>query len=207
MLTLTLSGVAILVILMGIGGFFGWFRGIRAFLTVAVASTIAYLACANNGIMMISTLNRIYANSPRLVAFLGGNDPCKADLLGPLIPGEPESPLSFRIGLFLILIVVSLFVNPRFRWYRRMPDDKNESLSRVLGVFTGVYIVLLWIGGAVAFWKEFLASGNALGDQVRQLLEVLPDVNPALPSLMGLYFMMLLVVVVFNLNKVWRAIG
>ncbi|MCG8347851.1 MAG: hypothetical protein MI924_08745, partial [Chloroflexales bacterium] len=138
-LIVPLSGFAILLIFMGIGGYVGYLRGFRALLTITLVSIIAYLTCVRGGDELVAVINRLYVNAPRLAAFAVGNDPNAVAPLDTLIVGF-QVPLFFRIVLFFALVAFGWFFNARPGWYSANPNTGAEPLARILGVLTGAFI-------------------------------------------------------------------
>lgn len=203
--SLQLSGLVILLILIGIGAYIGWLRGIRAILTVALFSVIAYLICVQGGELLVGIVNRFYQNGPKLAAFAIGRDPSTAPALDPLITPNFTIPLFFRFVLFVVLVASGWFFNARPKWYKSQPDLKNEPLSKVLGAFVGGFTALIWVSAATAFWIDLLNSGGGFGGPIANVLYAIPDVTAFVPALITIFFLLLVVIIAFNLPKLWKA--
>jgi hypothetical protein len=198
--TLSLSGFALLVILMAVGGYAGYQSGIRNILTVALWSIIAYITCVQGGNFIVDLINRFWQNGPRLVAFAIGNDPASAARLDPLIEPGFQVPLFFRFVAFIALILFGFFFNRKAAW----KGPPKEPLAKPLGLFVGALIALLWTNAAVVFWDEFQANGGGFGGPLANILNTLPNVSLLLPSLIAVFFLILIILVVFYFPKVWK---
>ncbi|MBC8077625.1 MAG: hypothetical protein H7Y32_16235 [Chloroflexales bacterium] len=200
---LQLSGVAILVIAVAIGAWLGWNRGLRAILTIALISVLAYVICVQGGDLLVATVNRFYQNGPKLAAFAAGRDPSSVAPLPPLIEGGFRIPLVFRFVLFISLIVFAWFFRKTPSWYR--PNvDKLEPLARPLGAIVGGFTALVWTSAATAFWVEFVNSGGGFDGLLGDVLFAIPDITPYMPALITVFFLLLGVLVVFLLPRLFR---
>jgi len=61
-ITLSVSGFALLVIFMAVGGYGGYQSGIRNILTIALWSIIAYVTCVQGGNALVDLVNRFWEN-------------------------------------------------------------------------------------------------------------------------------------------------
>jgi hypothetical protein len=204
-LTLTLSGFVVLFFLIALGAVVGWVRGIRSILTVALFSVIAYLICVEGGEFLVGTINRFYQNGPRLATFALGRDPSTAPVLDPLIDPAFSIPLFFRFIFFLVLVGFGIFFNRSPKWYAPSPNVKAEPLSQVLGAFVGGFTALLWVSAFTSFWVDWVNSGGGFGGVLGSLLLALPDVTVFMPSLITIFFLLMIVIILFNLPKLWKA--
>ncbi|MCG8348801.1 MAG: hypothetical protein MI924_13605, partial [Chloroflexales bacterium] len=204
-LSLPLSGFAVLLIFMAIGGYIGYLRGLRALLTITIITIIAYLICVRGGDQIVTVINRFYTNFPKLIAFAAGRNPAEIPLLNPIISGGVQASLFFRLVLFFALVAFGWFFNARPQWYSDSPDDAAEPLARTLGVFTGAFIALLWSNALTVFWQDFVVIGGGFGGPVANILNILPDVSLLVPSLITLFFLVIALIILFNLPKVWRS--
>src|SRR5690606_5319793 len=105
-LTLNLSGVALLVIFMGLGAYWGYNQGLRNILTPALWTIIAYILTVQGGTFIVDLINRFWQNGPALVAFALGQDPGTAPTLDPLITPGFQIPLFFRFLTFVALVLL-----------------------------------------------------------------------------------------------------
>jgi hypothetical protein len=205
-ITVSLSGFGILLVLMAIGAYAGYQQGLRNILTVALWTILAYILTVQGGDFIVEVINRIWVNGPRLVAFLINNDPNSAPALDPLIATDFQVPLFFRFVAFIALVLVGTFFNNRSSW-RGQP---KEALARPLGLFVGALIMLLWTNALVVFWSEFVFEGGTLAGPASPLatvLNTLPDISVFMPSLIAIFFLILLILIVFNFPKVWKPEG
>ena len=180
-------------------------RGIRAILTVAIVSVIAYLLCVRGGNSLVDTVNRFYQNGPRLFAFAVGRDPETAPVLDPLINPGFTIPLFFRFALFIALIAFAWFFNKRPKWYAAQPNVKNEPLSQALGAFVGGFTALVLVSAFTSFWVELLNNGGGFGGPIAAILLALPDIAIYIPALITIFVILLVVIILFNLPKLWKA--
>jgi hypothetical protein len=203
-ITLSLSGFALLVILMAIGAYAGYQSGVRNILTIALWSIIAYITCVQGGNFLVDLINRFWQNGPRLAAFAIGNNPDAALRLDPLIEPGFQVPLFFRFVAFIALVLLGFFFNRKAAW---KGSATKEPLGQPLGLFVGGLIALVWTNATVVFWEEFQANGGSLGGPIAPIatiLDTLPDVSLLLPSLIAVFFLILILVVLFYFPKVWK---
>lgn len=199
-LTINLSGVALLVIFMALGAYWGYNQGLRNILTQALWTIIAYIVTVQGGTFVVDIINRFWQNGPRLVAFALGQSPSEAPALDPLIDPNFQIPLFFRVLTFLALVFLGFFFNRKAAW----KGPPKEALARPLGLFIGALIVLLWSNSAVVFWQEFVAGGGGFGGPLATLLNTLPNVSVLMPSLIAIFFLILIILMLFNFPKVWK---
>jgi hypothetical protein len=200
-ITLSLSGFALLVIFMAIGGYGGYQSGIRNLLTIALWSIAAYITCVQGGNFLVDLINRFWQNGPRLVAFAIGNAPDTTPRLDPLIDPNFQVPLFFRVVAFIVLVMFGFFFNRKAAW--KGPASK-EPLGKPLGLFVGALVALIWTNATVVFWGEFQAGGGGGGGPVANILNTIPDVSVFLPSLIAVFFLILIILVLFYFPKVWK---
>lgn len=199
-LQLELSGFAILLIFMAVGGYAGYQQGMRNILTVAIWTIAAYVLCVQGGTFLIDVINRFWSNGPRLFAFLIGNNPNTVAPLDPLIEPGFQIPLFFRVVLFIALILTGYFFNRKSAW----KGPPKEPLAKPLGLFVGGLIALLWTNAAVVFWNEFVNTGGGFGGPIATILNTLPDVSPLMIPLIVIFVMILVILIAFNFPKVWK---
>jgi hypothetical protein len=202
-LTINLSGVALLVIIMAIGAYWGYNQGLRNILTQALWTIIAYITTVQGGTLIVDIINRFWQNGPRLVAFAIGQNPSEAPALDPLITPGFQIPLFFRVLTFLALVFLGFFFNRSAAW----KGPPKEALARPLGLFVGALILLLWTNAAVVFWQEYVNGGGTLPAEVAGVLNVLPNVSVLMPSLIAIFFLILIILMVFNFPKIWKPEG
>jgi len=201
-ITLTLTGVTLLLIVLAIGGYWGFQQGFRNMLTVTIWTIAAYILTVQGGDFVIGVINRLWQNGPALIAFLLGQDPDLAPRLDPLIGPTLQIPLFFRVVTFVALVFLGFFFNKTAAW-RGNPSPK-EPLAQPLGLFVGALVVLLWSNAAVNFWTEYREAGGATVDPLDRFLNALPDVRAFIPSLITIFFLILIILVVVNFPKVWK---
>lgn len=195
--TFNLTGASILLIILVVGGYIGWVRGLRAILTVSFMSILGYILTVRGGGIVIEIINRFYSNLPRFAAFLIGRDPDTVPPLDPLISPDFQAPLFFRFVMFVVFVVIGFAFNTKSQWY----SQKKERLSPLLGMFTGSLTALIWIDGLATFAREAGGIGGFIGN----LLAAIPDFSFFIPALLTVFFIALFVIILFNLPKVWKA--
>lgn len=199
---LQLSGVAILVIAVAIGAWIGWNRGLRAVLTLALVSVIAYIICVQGGDLVVATVNRFYQNGPKLAAFAAGRDPSSVSPLPALIEPGFRIPLVFRFALFISLVTFGWFFRKGPWWYRGN-IDRGEPLARPLGAVVSGFTALVLVGAFTAFWVELVNSGGGFNGLLAEILFAIPDITPYMPSLIAVFFIVLGVLVLFLLPRLF----
>ncbi|NJN17168.1 MAG: hypothetical protein HC822_13270 [Oscillochloris sp.] len=199
-ITVSLSGAALLVILMAIGGYSGYQQGLRNILTIALWTILAYLLTVQGGTFLVDVINRFWSNGPRLVGFLIGQNVNEIAPLEPLISPNLQIPLFFRVLAFIALTMLGFFFNKKAAW----KGPPKEPLARPLGLFVGALIALLWSNAAVVFWNQYQATGGILGGPIASFLNTLPNISEYMPSLIAVFFLILFVLMLFNFPKVWK---
>ncbi len=198
-----LSGPGIMLIMMALGAYWGFQQGFRNLVTIALWTIIAYILTVQSNNFVVEVINRVWENGPKLAAFAVGQDPALAPILDPLISPDFQIPLFFRVISFAVMVLLGFFFAPRSTW-RGAP---NEPLSKPLGLFVGALIILLWINALVVFWSNFQDGGGNLGGPIAEVLNLLPNVSQLMPSLIAIFFLIIIVLLVFNFPKVWQAGG
>lgn len=196
-LTLQLSGFALLIIFMAIGGYIGWTRGLRIILTPAFMTIVAYVLTVRGGDIIVDIVNRFWVNGPKLAAFAVGRDPDTVPPLDPLIATDFQVPLFFRFTFFVALVAFGLAFNKKSQWY----GPRKEQFSPLLGLFTGALTALLWTDALATFVRQAGGLGGPLGN----VFGIIPDVGVFIPSLITIFFLILGLIILFNLPKVWKA--
>jgi hypothetical protein len=202
-ITLSLSGVALLFVIMVIGAYTGYQQGLRNLLTVAFWTILAYLLTVQGGNFIVNLINRFWVNGPRLVSFLIGNDPDTAPVLDPVIRSDFQIPLFFRVLAFFVLVLLGVYFNGKAAWKGAAKDP----VARALGLFVGTLIALLWANAAVVFWDEYTFNGGTFGGPLTPLaifLTTLPNVSVLIPSLIAAFFLMIIALIAVNFPKVWK---
>ncbi|MCU0494859.1 MAG: hypothetical protein MUD01_25005 [Chloroflexaceae bacterium] len=201
--TLTVSGIVILVFLVLLGGYIGYENGIRAMLTVALGTIIAYLVGVRGGEIVSSTINRFWSNGQRIVGFATGNPNWQQiPATGPLIPPDLSFEPVVRGFLFIAIVVIAIVVNSRFPWYSASPAG-YEKWAKPLGALTGGLITLLWTSAAVVFYGLYVAAGNELFNPLNQLLRVIPDLDVINLWAIALFVLVLLWVMVVKTPRIF----
>ncbi|PDW01302.1 hypothetical protein [Candidatus Chloroploca asiatica] len=195
-----LDSARLLLILLALGGYWGFQQGFRNMITITLWTIIAYLTTVQGGNIVVEILNRFWVNGPRLAAFALGRPVTEAPALDALITTDFQVPLFFRIVMFTVLVLLGFFFDRAATW-RGAP---REPLAKPLGFFAGVLVLQLWTNAAVVFWETFREQGGTLGGPVAQVLNTLPNVSNFLTSLIVIFFLVLMVLIVFNFPKVWK---
>lgn len=202
-ITLSLSGFGLLVILMAIGAYWGYQQGFRNLITVAIWTIVGYILTVQGGTIVVDIINRFWQNGPKLVAFAIGQNPNSVAALDPVIDPGFQIPLFFRFIAFIALVLLGFFFDRKASW----KGQPNEPLAKPLGLFVGALIVLLWTNAAVVFWEQFVAGGGGFGGPLAQLLNALPNVSVFMPSLIAVFFLIIIVLIAFNFPRVWQTGG
>ncbi len=197
-MTITLEGWTLLILLMAIGGYVGWRRGIREFLTITLVSALAYLILVIGANPIISYVNNLYINIPKLLEIFMGGNPDTVAAWQPL--GIAEGlPLAVRVVLFVALVILAFIFNQRPTWY----SAKASPQSKQLGIFTGALTALIWTSTFTTFWQEAASQGNQLPDPFGTVSS-LPDVTSVAPWLIILLFLIVVASIFMNLPKLWK---
>lgn len=195
--------MALLFVLMAVGSYTGYQQGLRNLLTVAFWTILGYLLTVQGGNFVVDLINRFWTNGPRLAAFLIGNDPNALQPLDPLIRSDFQIPLFFRFLAFVVLVMLGFYFNGKAAW----KGAPKAPVARVLGLFVGALITLLWVNAAVVFWDEFTFNGGTFGGPLTPLaifLSTLPNVSVLVPSLIAAFFLMIVALIAVNFPKVWK---
>jgi hypothetical protein len=191
----------LLLFVLAVGGLIGWYRGVRALISISLMSVVAYPLFVRGGEQLQAVVNRILNLVPLFVQALTGVGTGFAlptlniNLgLGPL--------LSLLMFFFLAVFIPWLLDRLGFPgWYSNAPANNSE---RYVGTAAGLLLAGLFASAAVAFTQDFIAAGvqpvAALGAFIGTALIILPDIGffPVF-GLLGL----LLVMLVFNLPRIW----
>jgi hypothetical protein len=184
-LSLQVSGALLLFVILFIGGYIGWWRGFRAFLTVTLVSAFAYILFVDGGSQLLVIINNIWSNIPRLIALFTGNDPVATPAWPPLIPaGGFQIPLTVRVLLFLVSLALAGRFN-RQPWYG---TNVKEPYAREVGIFTGALTALIWVSAATLFWVEYVNQEGAIQgllSWLNPILGIIPDVSAFVLPLIG----------------------
>ncbi len=198
-----LSGPGLLLILMALGAYWGYLEGFRNLITIALWTIIGYITTVQGDNILVDVLNRFWQNAPRIGAFSLGRDPNAIAQLDPLIQPDLQIPLFFRFVAFIVLVLLGFFFNQDKRSTWR--GEAKEPLAKPLGLFVGALIVLLWTNAIVVFWNVYGQSDfGGFGGPLADVLNILPDVSVLMPSLIAIFFMIIIVLIAFNFPRVWQ---
>lgn len=181
---------------------FGWTRGFRYILSIAIFTTIGYLLTVQGGDFVVGLVNRFYTNGPRLFAFALGRDPSTVDPLPALIPDNFQAPLLLRVLVFVALVAVG--IGYAWPWEGKpLNGFQGQRPMRILGALAGLYIAVLGISAVSTFWEE---TGRALGlpELLVTALNGLPNYASIVPSVIAAFLILLLVVIILRFNRVWK---
>jgi len=198
MVSFQIPGLLLMVLLVAYGAYFGWHRGIRSFLTVAMVSALAYLVLVSGGEQILDYMNRLYSRLPKIVVLVMGGDPASVSNF-PLIEIPWDIPAVVRGVLFVVAVSVAWFFNKRPAWYADKPMD---TLHRQFGLYSGVTTALTWISAATVFWNQSGVVPDQTPEAPQGLMQGLnsffvnmPDVTQVVPVLI----LVLLVIIVASI--------
>lgn len=83
------------------------------------------------------------------------------------------------------------------------PNDKAQNM-RLLGLLAGLYIGVLGISAASSFWEAAPKSLNQ-GGLISSALTGLPNYASVIPSMIGAFLILLIVIILLRFNRVWKA--
>jgi hypothetical protein len=194
------SSIVTYAILIGLAAL-GWRNGFRYMLSIALFMTIGYLLTVQGGDLVVNLVNRFYTNGPKLFAFALGRDFTAVETLPPLIPDNFQAPLLLRVLVFIALLAVG--VGYAWPWETTLkPTDKAQAM-RILGLLTGLYIGVLGISAISTFWAAAPETLNQ-GGLISSALNGLPNYGPIVPSVIGAFFILLIVIVILRFDRVFR---
>ena len=118
-----------------------------------------------------------------------------------LIPDKFQAPLLLRVLVFGALLAVG--IGYAWPWETTLkPTDKARPL-RILGLLTGLYVGVLGISAIREFWSaapETLNQPNLL----TTALNGLPSYQAIVPSVIGAFFVLLVVVILLRFDRIFR---
>ncbi len=194
------SSIVTYAILIGLGAL-GWRNGFRYMLSIAIFITIGYTLTVQAGNYVVTLLNRFYTNLPKLFAFALGRDFTSVETLPPLIPDNFQAPLLLRVLVFIALLAVG--IGYAWPWESVLkPTDKAQSM-RVLGLILGLYVGVLGISAISAFWAAAPESLNQ-PNLLTAILNGLPNYQPIVPSMIGAFIVLLIVIILLRFDRIFR---
>lgn len=179
----------------------GWARGFRYMLSIAIFLTIGYLLTVQGGNFVVGLVNRFYSNGPKLLAFAIGRDPSTVNALPPLIPDNFQAPLLLRVLVFVALVAVG--IGYAWPWETKLAPGQKAQTMRILGLLTGLYIGVLGISAIKTFWIDAPESLNQ-GGLISTTLNGLPDFAAIVSSVIGAFFILLIVIIILRFDRVFR---
>lgn len=195
------SSIVTYAILIGLAAL-GWRKGFRYMLSIAVFITIGYLLTVQGGNYVVGLLNRFYTNFPKLIAFAVGRDFNTVDTLPPLIPDNFQAPLLLRVLVFVALLAVGIAYAWPWEGAPLKPNDKAQNM-RLLGLLAGLYVGVLGVSAASAFWAAAPETLNQ-GGLFSSALNGLPNYGAVIPSMIGAFLILIIVIVLLRFNRVWK---
>jgi len=178
----------------------GWRNGFRYMLSIALFITIAYLLTVQGGNFVVGLVNRFYSNGPKLFAFALGRDPSTVEALPPLIPDNFQAPLLLRV---LEVALLAVGIGYAWPWETKLTPGQKAQSMRILGLLTGLYIGVLGISAIKLFWIDAPESLNQ-GGLISTTLNGLPDFAAIVPSVIGAFFILLIVIIILRFDRIFR---
>jgi hypothetical protein len=205
MITIDLSGSLVTnALLIGLA-IFGFSRGFRYMVSIALFQTLAYLITVQGGNIVVGVINRVYSSSPKLAAFALGRDPASVDALGPIIPDNFQSPLLLRFLVFVALLAVG--IGYAWPWEGTpLKGFQGERPLRILGALTGLYIAVLGISALATFWNDSGAAVN-FPEPLTAALNSLPDFLPIIPSAIAAFAILISIILLLRFPLLLRPAG
>ncbi len=205
-LSLPINGLALLIILMLVGGVVGWNRGVRAMISLALFGIVAYPIFVRGGDQVLNLVNPFWVNLPRLLAIFTGADPQTATPLDPL-GVDLGLNLFTRIIAFIFLGIVVPLLLDKFNWTGWYSSKAGGPAAQPVGALLGALIAMLWSSAAVAFWQDYLQGGGGVPaggveGWLATAVSILPDTGLFSLAIIAVILVMLLVL---NLPKVWSS--
>jgi hypothetical protein len=201
MITIDLGSAFFTNLILLVLAVFGFSRGFRYMVSIALFTTIGYLLTVQGGNYIVGLINRLWSALPRLFALLTGGG--GADPLPPLIPDNLEAPLLLRVLVFVALVVIGI----AYAWpWEGQPIGANwaeKRQMRVLGALTGLYVAVLWISAAAVFWAQASGTWQPNSPLLQRALAGLPNYAAIVPAVMAAFFVLLGIIILLNLNRIW----
>ncbi len=197
--TLTVQGLALLILFVGLGAYLGYMRGVRALLTVALGTTLAYLLTVRGGEEVFGVFNRVWSNLPRFAGIALNRPDWTAITWDPLIGTFIGQSLAVRVIVFVGILILSFVLNKVPKWYSKDAAG-HEPLAKPLGLLAGGIIALLWTNAAVVFYQIAEAGGTFFSGILGNILRALPDLGIFILVPVGLLFGVLALVVLLRLQ-------
>lgn len=197
--TLTIQGLVLLFLFVGIGAYLGYMRGVRALLTVAVGTTLAYLLTVRGGEEVFGVFNRVWSNLPRFAGIALNRPEWTSITWDPLLGTFINQTLAVRMIVFIGIIILSFVLNKAPKWYSGSPAG-HEPLAKPLGMLAGGIIALLWTNAAVVFYQIAEAGGTFFSGILGNLLRAIPDLGIFILVPVGLLFGVLALIVLVRLQ-------
>jgi hypothetical protein len=205
MITIDLGGSLVPnAILIGLA-IFGFVRGFRYMVSIALFQTIGYMLTVQSGNFLVSLINRFYSNSPKVAAFVLGRDPASIDALGPIIPDNFQSPLLLRVLVFIALLAVG--IGYAWPWEGTpLKGFQGERPMRILGALTGLYAAVLGISAIATFWADSGASVN-FAPPLTAALNSLPNYLPIIPSAIAAFAILIGIILLLRFPLLLKPAG
>ncbi|HWQ15792.1 MAG TPA: hypothetical protein VNL77_23525 [Roseiflexaceae bacterium] len=201
MITIDLGSAFVTNLILLVLAIFGFSRGFRYMVSIALFTTIGYLLTVQGGNYIVGLINRIWSSLPRLFALLTGGG--GAEPLPPIIPDNLQAPLLLRVLVFLGLLAVG--IGYAWPWEGKpLAGFQGFRQLRVLGALTGLYIGVLLISALATFWSQASAVWEA-SPLLERALSGLPNYAGVVPSAIAAFFVLLVVVIILRFDRIWRA--
>lgn len=137
-----------------IAGFtvWGWSRGYRYMLTIALAVTIGYWVTVQAS-SIVGIVNALYAFFRRFFEILS---PPVANLFPPgeIIPADSQAPLLLRVLTFYLLFAIGVAWKGPWEGSPLKGFQGGSQQLRLLGALSGFYTGILFTGATAQFWRE-----------------------------------------------------
>jgi hypothetical protein len=202
MITIDLGSALVANIILLVLAIFGFSRGFRYMVSIALFTTVGYLLTVQGGNYIVGLINRVWSSLPRLFALItgGGN----AQPLPPIIPDNIEAPLLLRVLVFVALVAVGI----GYAWpWEGKPIGANWGQFRqlrILGMLTGLYIGVLVISAIATFWAQAAAIWQPDSPLLSRALGGLPNYTAVVPAVIAAFFVLLGIVIIIRFDRIWK---
>lgn len=205
MIVIDLGSMALTYAILIAMGIFGWSRGFRYMLSIAIFITLGYVLAVQADNFIVDLINRFWTSIPKMFAFILGRNPSDVAAWNPLIPEDFTAPLVFRILVFFSLLLIGII--RAWPWEGKPLSGLKASTAdrgtRILGAATGVYIGVIGISAVASFWNE-LSTVVVLPDLLTAALNGLPTFDNLVPSMIAAFIVVVFILTLMQLPKVWQ---
>jgi hypothetical protein len=204
MITIDLGSAFVTNLVLLLLAAFGFSRGFRYMVSIALFTTIGYILTVQGGNYVVGLINRIWTSLPRLFAFVTGGNTGSIDPLPPIIPDNLQAPLLLRVLVFVALLAVGI----GYAWpWEGKPIGTNWAQFRqlrLLGLLTGLYIGVLSISAVATFWAQASAVWQPDSPLVQRTLAGLPNFGAIVPAVIAAFFVLLGIIIIIRFDRVWK---